>query len=112
MGRQPWAASLKAAHGSWPPRLLNFSTTQPREQSENVYENKGQGQKVYGLRGQGVEKWKAKCGPRALGGSPEGGAVIAETLSGKNNPAGRQPDAGAPGVTGHFRVEGQLDLPE
>jgi beta-glucosidase len=25
---------------------------------------------------------------------------------------GGQPDAGAPGVTGHFRVEGQIDLPE
>jgi beta-glucosidase len=25
---------------------------------------------------------------------------------------GGQPDTGAPGVTGHFRVEGQIDLPE
>ncbi|HXJ94860.1 MAG TPA: hypothetical protein VMT20_18610 [Terriglobia bacterium] len=25
---------------------------------------------------------------------------------------GGQPDTGAPGVTGHFRVEGQVDLPE
>jgi beta-glucosidase len=25
---------------------------------------------------------------------------------------GGQPDSGAPGVTGHLRVEGQIDLPE
>jgi len=25
---------------------------------------------------------------------------------------GGQPDTGAPGVTGHFRVEAQIDLPE
>ena len=42
----------KPEGGAWPPtsRLLNFSTTKPREQSENVYENKGQGQEVNGLR--------------------------------------------------------------
>jgi len=37
-------------------RLLNFSTPKFREQSENVYENKGQGQKDEQSRCHGVEE--------------------------------------------------------
>ena len=40
------AASRKASADSSTSGLLNFSTAKSREQSENVYENKGQVQKV------------------------------------------------------------------
>jgi len=36
--------------------LLNFSTAESAEQSENVYENKGRGQKVEELRSREVEE--------------------------------------------------------
>jgi len=42
----PRAAGRKSAADSWPSALLNRSTAKSGEQSEHVYENKGQVQKV------------------------------------------------------------------
>jgi hypothetical protein len=49
----PRAAVRKAAHGPSPSRLIKLLAAKSREQSENVYENKGQVQNVadsYGTR--------------------------------------------------------------
>ena len=48
----------KAAAGSSTSGLLYLSIRKSGEQSENVYENKGQGQEVEGLRSRGVAKRK------------------------------------------------------
>ena len=39
------------------PGLLDFSTPKFKEQSENVYENKGQGQKVEGVEALKIRRW-------------------------------------------------------
>ncbi len=60
--------------GSSTSGLLHLSITKSGEQSENVYENKGQGKKVEELRSREVEEWKTQTRPRVSspGRSPEG----------------------------------------
>ena len=50
-------ATGQMAVGSSTFRLLDFSTQNSTEQSQNVYENKGRGQKVEELSSRGVQKW-------------------------------------------------------
>ena len=47
-------SGFPSAH--WHERLLSISTAKLREQSENVYENKGRGKKVEELRSREVEE--------------------------------------------------------
>jgi hypothetical protein len=53
--RRPEGGGLSSTSG-----LRHLPTAKSGEQSENVYENKGQGQNVEELRSRGVEKWGAR----------------------------------------------------
>jgi hypothetical protein len=73
--RRARAAVRKVAEGSPTSRLLNFSTVKSREQSENVYENKGQVQEVaesYSARpnadrnSSGAQAGRRRLSPRLL----------------------------------------------